>query len=220
MAWRCSASSPGLIRFARYPRGRLLRDIGLAPGTREDGVIPFLVLRPSWSARPPGILLSVRAPMSNGPGLRLTHKTRRTPRQECRFREGYGRGNEGSREHAPQLRRFCGSTRKPKAAMTFYASIFERSKVIAVNRAQGKVMSVTFELEGQKFMARNAGPHFSLQRCSSPSSSAAIPATGNRRARGPDDAHAGRPGQCGWLKEQVRPVVANRPQLTWLPAGR
>ena len=27
-------------------------------------------------------------------------------------------------------------------AMTFYASVFKRSKVLSVNRAQGKVMSV------------------------------------------------------------------------------
>jgi len=45
-------------------------------------------------------------------------------------------------------------------AMTFYATIFKRSKVISVNRAQGKVMSVQFELEGQQFMALNAGPHY------------------------------------------------------------
>lgn len=43
-------------------------------------------------------------------------------------------------------------------AMNYYASIFPRSKVISVNRAQGKVMSAQFELEGQQFMALNAGP--------------------------------------------------------------
>ncbi len=44
--------------------------------------------------------------------------------------------------------------------MNLYTSIFKRSKVIAVNRAQGKVMSVTFELEGQHFMGLNAGPAY------------------------------------------------------------
>ena len=44
-------------------------------------------------------------------------------------------------------------------AMQFYGSIFERSKVLSVSRAHGRVMSVAFELEGQKFMALNAGPH-------------------------------------------------------------
>jgi predicted 3-demethylubiquinone-9 3-methyltransferase (glyoxalase superfamily) len=32
--------------------------------------------------------------------------------------------------------------------------------VTSVNKAQGKVMSVQFELEGQEFMALNAGPQF------------------------------------------------------------
>ena len=45
-------------------------------------------------------------------------------------------------------------------AMNFYASIFKRSKVISVNRVQGNVMSVAYELEGQKFFALNAGPQF------------------------------------------------------------
>jgi predicted 3-demethylubiquinone-9 3-methyltransferase (glyoxalase superfamily) len=44
--------------------------------------------------------------------------------------------------------------------MNFYASIFPRSKVLSVNRAGGKVFSVEFELEGQKFIGLNAGPHF------------------------------------------------------------
>ena len=43
-------------------------------------------------------------------------------------------------------------------AMNFYASIFPRTKVLSVNRMQGRVLSVEFELEGQKFMALNAGP--------------------------------------------------------------
>ena len=47
-------------------------------------------------------------------------------------------------------------------AMQFYTSIFPRSKVIAVHRAGDAVMSVTWELEGQRFMGLNAGPHFTF----------------------------------------------------------
>jgi len=47
-------------------------------------------------------------------------------------------------------------------AMNFYASVFERTRMIAVNRAGGRVMSVQFELEGQRFIALNAGPMFKL----------------------------------------------------------
>src|SRR5436189_169386 len=47
-----------------------------------------------------------------------------------------------------------------REAMNHYVSIFKNSKVLSVNRAQGRVMSVTFELEGQEFMGLNAGPKF------------------------------------------------------------
>ena len=47
-------------------------------------------------------------------------------------------------------------------AMQFYTSIFPRSKVISVHRAGDAVMSVTWELEGQRFMGLNAGPHYTF----------------------------------------------------------
>jgi predicted 3-demethylubiquinone-9 3-methyltransferase (glyoxalase superfamily) len=51
---------------------------------------------------------------------------------------------------------------KAEEAMNFYVSIFKNSKVGSVNRMgpHGPVMSVTFELDGQKFMALNGGPMF------------------------------------------------------------
>jgi predicted 3-demethylubiquinone-9 3-methyltransferase (glyoxalase superfamily) len=52
-------------------------------------------------------------------------------------------------------------------AMNFYVSIFKNSKVGGVSRygdagpgPKGSVMSATFELEGQQFMALNGGPHY------------------------------------------------------------
>ena len=46
-------------------------------------------------------------------------------------------------------------------AMGFYVSIFKNSKVLSVHPGpNGKAMSVTFELEGQAFMAVNGGPEF------------------------------------------------------------
>lgn len=60
----------------------------------------------------------------------------------------------------PTITPFLWFDTQAEDAMHFYASVFKRSKVVAVNRAQGKVMSVQFELEGQAFMALNAGPHF------------------------------------------------------------
>ena len=43
-------------------------------------------------------------------------------------------------------------------AMNFYASIFKNSKVLSAQKMGGQVFAVEFELEGQKFMAMNAGP--------------------------------------------------------------
>lgn len=46
-------------------------------------------------------------------------------------------------------------------AMTFYVSVFRNSKVLGVMPGpDGGVMSVSFELDGQRFHALNGGPHF------------------------------------------------------------
>jgi predicted 3-demethylubiquinone-9 3-methyltransferase (glyoxalase superfamily) len=47
-------------------------------------------------------------------------------------------------------------------AMHFYVSIFRNSKVGSVNRAgpSGPVITVSFQLEGQEFMALNGGPKY------------------------------------------------------------
>jgi predicted 3-demethylubiquinone-9 3-methyltransferase (glyoxalase superfamily) len=54
---------------------------------------------------------------------------------------------------------------KAEAAMEFYTAIFEKSRVITVTRygdagpgPKGSVMSATFELLGQEFIALNGGP--------------------------------------------------------------
>jgi predicted 3-demethylubiquinone-9 3-methyltransferase (glyoxalase superfamily) len=86
-------------------------------------------------------------------------------------------------------------------AMNFYASVFKRSKVLSVHRAQGKVMSVEFELEGQKFMALNAGPLYKFTEAIS-----FFVACDTQQEI--DDlwdkltADGGSPGRCGWLKDK------------------
>ena len=60
----------------------------------------------------------------------------------------------------PTITPFLWFDTQAEEAMSFYTSIFTHSKVISVNRAQEKVMSVKFELEGQEFMALNAGPQY------------------------------------------------------------
>ena len=86
-------------------------------------------------------------------------------------------------------------------AMQFYTSIFPRSKVIAVHRNGDRVMSVTWELEGQRFMGLNAGPHFAFNEAVSFFVSC-------ETQQEVDElwakltADGGAPGQCGWLKDK------------------
>ena len=86
-------------------------------------------------------------------------------------------------------------------AMNFYASIFPQSKVIDVSRAGDRVISVTFELQGQKFIGLNAGPNFKFNE-------AVSFFVGCETQREIDDlwtkliADGGAPSRCGWLKDK------------------
>jgi predicted 3-demethylubiquinone-9 3-methyltransferase (glyoxalase superfamily) len=86
-------------------------------------------------------------------------------------------------------------------AMLYYTSIFERSKVKAVHRAQGRVMSVEFELEGQPFMALNGNPRFAFTEAVSffvsCETQEEIDRLWSRLT-----ADGGQPSRCGWLKDQ------------------
>jgi len=86
-------------------------------------------------------------------------------------------------------------------AMKFYTSIFPRSKVISVQRAGDAVMSVTWELEGQRFMGLNAGPHFTFNEAVS----FFVACETQQEVDELWDkllAHGGTPTQCGWLKDK------------------
>jgi predicted 3-demethylubiquinone-9 3-methyltransferase (glyoxalase superfamily) len=101
----------------------------------------------------------------------------------------------------PTITPFLWYDSQAEEAMNFYASIFPHSKVGPVTRAQGRVMSVGFELEGQKFMALNGGPHYSFNE-------AVSFFVGCETQEEIDDywakltADGGSPGQCGWLKDK------------------
>lgn len=101
----------------------------------------------------------------------------------------------------PTITPFLWFDTQAEEAMNFYASIFKRSKVVSVTRAQGKVMSVQFELEGQAFMALNAGPHFKFTEAISFF-------VGCETQQEIDQlwakllADGGAPSQCGWLKDK------------------
>jgi predicted 3-demethylubiquinone-9 3-methyltransferase (glyoxalase superfamily) len=110
-------------------------------------------------------------------------------------------------------------------AVKFYTSIFKHSKVGRIarygeagakvsGRPKGSVMTVTFEIEGQEFMALNGGPHFKL--------SEAISFIVNCETQEEIDefweklSDGGEQGVCGWLKDkyglswQIVPTVLGK----------
>lgn len=91
-------------------------------------------------------------------------------------------------------------------AARLYVSIFKNSKILSVTRygdagpgPKGAVMVVTFELEGQKFMALNGGPQFTFTEAVSflvtCETQREIDALWEALSAG------GAPGPCGWLKD-------------------
>ena len=101
----------------------------------------------------------------------------------------------------PTITPFLWFDTQAEEAMNFYASIFSRSKVISVNKAQGKVMSVQYELEGQEFLALNAGPQFKFTEAISFFVGCETqPEIDELWARLTAD--GGSPSRCGWLKDK------------------
>jgi len=86
-------------------------------------------------------------------------------------------------------------------AMNYYASIFPRAKPLSVQRANGQVMSIEYELEGQKFMALNGGPLFKFNEAVSflvgCDTQQEIDTLWDKLT-----ADGGSPSQCGWLKDK------------------
>jgi len=92
-------------------------------------------------------------------------------------------------------------------AMNFYTSIFQNSKIGNITRygeagpgPKGTVMSATFQLHGQEFMALNGGPVFTF----SPAISFFVNCETQQEV---DDlweklTAGGEEGQCGWLKDK------------------
>ena len=92
-------------------------------------------------------------------------------------------------------------------AINFYTSIFKNSRVLSVSRygeagpgPQGTVMSGTFQLEGQEFMALNGGPQFTF--------TPAISFFVNCETQAEVDdlweklSEGGETEQCGWLRDK------------------
>jgi len=91
--------------------------------------------------------------------------------------------------------------------MKFYTSIFKNSKIGSVSRygdagpgPKGTVMSGTFELEGQKFMALNGGPQFKFTEAISffvnCDTQQEVDELWEKLSAG------GQKSRCGWLKDK------------------
>ncbi len=96
---------------------------------------------------------------------------------------------------------------KAEEAMNFYVSIFKNSKVVAITRygdegpgSKGAVMTATFQLEGQEFMALNGGPQFKFTEAISffvsCQTQEEVDELWEKLSEG------GEEGQCGWLKDK------------------
>lgn len=96
---------------------------------------------------------------------------------------------------------------KAEEAMNFYVSIFKDSKTVTVTRygeggpgPKGTVMTATFQLDGQEFMALNGGPHFKFTE--------AISLFVNCETQDEVDefweklSEGGEESRCGWLKDK------------------
>jgi len=107
-----------------------------------------------------------------------------------------------------KIKTFLWFDNNAEEAMNFYVSIFKNSKVLGVSRygdagpgPKGSVMSATFQLEGQEFIALNGGPLFKFTEAISLFVSC-------ETQEEVDDlwkkltAGGGAPSQCGWLKDK------------------
>ena len=87
-------------------------------------------------------------------------------------------------------------------AMNFYVSIFKNSRVLSVTSGpNGMAQSVNFELEGQEFMALNAGPQFKFNEAISFFVSCKTQAEVDELWE-KLTADGGEEGRCGWLKDK------------------
>ena len=92
-------------------------------------------------------------------------------------------------------------------AMNFYISIFKNSKVLNVARygeagpgPNGTVMTATFQLDGQEFVALNGGPHFKFTEAISfvvyCETQEEVDKFWEKLSEG------GEKSRCGWLKDK------------------
>ena len=107
----------------------------------------------------------------------------------------------------PKITPFLWFNDQAEEAMNFYTAIFKNSKIGSVSRygegapgQPGSVMTATFELNGQEFMALNGGPLFTFTEAISffvsCETQMEVDELWEKLSAG------GEESQCGWLKDK------------------
>jgi predicted 3-demethylubiquinone-9 3-methyltransferase (glyoxalase superfamily) len=107
----------------------------------------------------------------------------------------------------PKITPYLWFDNNAEEAIQFYSSIFKNSKTVNVTRygeggplPKGTLMSATFEVEGQQFMALNGGPHFKFNEAISffvkCETQEEVDELWEKLSEG------GEEGRCGWLKDK------------------
>jgi predicted 3-demethylubiquinone-9 3-methyltransferase (glyoxalase superfamily) len=107
----------------------------------------------------------------------------------------------------PEITPFLWFDTEGEDAANFYISVFPNSKIVHVARygaagprPEGMAMTVSFELDGKKFVALNGGPEFKFNQ--------SVSFLVNCKNQDEVDAYwsklsdGGEEGPCGWLKDK------------------
>jgi predicted 3-demethylubiquinone-9 3-methyltransferase (glyoxalase superfamily) len=107
----------------------------------------------------------------------------------------------------PKITPFLWFDSQAEEAANFYVSIFKNSKILAIARygksgpgPEGSAMTVEFQLDGQRFVALNGGPHFKFTEAISF-------VIGCETQQEVDEyweklSEGGEESVCGWLKDK------------------
>src|SRR5215211_1357193 len=109
--------------------------------------------------------------------------------------------------HMQKITPFLWFDNQAEEAAKFYTSVFKNSKIGTVSRygdagpgPKGTVMTASFQLDGQEFVALNGGPHFKFTEATSfvvnCETQEEVDAYWEKLSEG------GEKSRCGWLKDK------------------
>ena len=118
-------------------------------------------------------------------------------------------------QNFPRITPFLWFDSNAEEAVDFYLSVFKNSRRLGELRTEGKVLTISFELDGQRFTALNGGPMYKFTeavsfvvRCDSQQE---VDDYWSKLSAG------GTEVQCGWLKDKFglswQIVPARLPEL-------